>query len=330
MKARYRNQGKARYWLAGSALAAAGTALWILTRRSTPGRPRTHLLDLEPSPEIPAPETGSVQFIGTATTLIRYGGLTILTDPNFLHRGDRIHLGYGMHATRLTDPAREFEDLPPVDFVLLSHLHEDHFDKLVERRLDPHTPILTTASAARTLARRGFVNTYALRTWDCVNVRKGPVSLRVTALPGRHGPLLVSAAMPDVMGSMLEFRHDPDGRHYRIYVSGDTLVFRDLYEIPRRSPPGGSGAPAPGRSPCARRAGHHECRPGHRGAAHYPPGCSPSPSTTTITTCSKSRSKNSCAPLSARDGSDRVRCLRHGETYSFAPRGTPLEARPLV
>ena len=30
----------------------------------------------------------SVQFIGTATVLIRHAGFTILTDPNFLHKGD--------------------------------------------------------------------------------------------------------------------------------------------------------------------------------------------------------------------------------------------------
>jgi L-ascorbate metabolism protein UlaG (beta-lactamase superfamily) len=329
MKARYRNRGKARYWIAGSALAATGAALWMVTRRTTPARPRTHLLDLEPSPELPAPETGSVQFIGTATTLIRYGGLTILTDPNFLHRGDRIHIGYGMHATRLTDPAREFEDLPPVDFVLLSHLHEDHFDKLVERRLDPHTPILTTASAARTLARRGFVNTYALRTWDRVNVRKGPVSLRVTALPGRHGPHLVSAAMPDVMGSMLEFRHDPDGRHYRIYVSGDTLIFRDLYEIPRRHPQVDlallhlGGMRVLGVLVTMNATQGIEAlriiRPDIAIPIHY------------------NDYNLFKEPLEAfmraaeREGwQDHVRYLRHGETYSFAPRGTPLEARPLV
>lgn len=33
-------------------------------------------------------ETGEIFFIGTATVLLRYAGLTILTDPNFLHQGD--------------------------------------------------------------------------------------------------------------------------------------------------------------------------------------------------------------------------------------------------
>ena len=31
--------------------------------------------------------TLSVTWIGTATVLLRYGGFTVLTDPNFLHRG---------------------------------------------------------------------------------------------------------------------------------------------------------------------------------------------------------------------------------------------------
>jgi len=177
---------------------------------------------------------GSVQFIGTATVIIRYQGLTILTDPNFLHRGDHVHLGYGMHSERLTEPAMSFEELPPVDLVLLSHLHEDHFDKLVERRLARNTPILTTCSAARTLRRRGFTNTYPLRVWDYVTVRKGHVALRVTSMPGTHGPIVVSAMLPDVMGSMLDFRNERDGRAYRMYISGDTLVHDELKEIPKR------------------------------------------------------------------------------------------------
>ena len=47
---------------------------------------------------------GSILFVGTATVILRYAGFTILTDPNFLHRGDHVHLGYGMTATRRTDP----------------------------------------------------------------------------------------------------------------------------------------------------------------------------------------------------------------------------------
>lgn len=68
-------------------------------------------------------ETGSIFFVGTATVILRYAGFTVLTDPNFLHAGDHVHLGYGITAERRTDPAMNIEDIPPeVDFVLLSHI----------------------------------------------------------------------------------------------------------------------------------------------------------------------------------------------------------------
>jgi L-ascorbate metabolism protein UlaG (beta-lactamase superfamily) len=223
---------KARHWIV-SALALAGAVVWTMRKRA-PARPRAHLLDLPPSDDVSSSEMGSVQFIGTATTLIRYQGLSILTDPNFLHRGDHVHLGYGLRSKRLTDPAIDFDQLPPVDFVLLSHMHEDHFDRLVEERLPRQTPILTTCCAARTLRRRGFTAVYALRVWDYVTVRKGHVSLRVTSMPGTHGPMIVASALPDVMGSMLDFRNERDARVYRMYISGDTLIHDELHEIPRR------------------------------------------------------------------------------------------------
>jgi hypothetical protein len=42
---------------------------------------------------------GEVYFIGNATTLIRYGGLTVLTDPAFLHKGGHVDLGHGIWAS---------------------------------------------------------------------------------------------------------------------------------------------------------------------------------------------------------------------------------------
>ncbi|HEX8606421.1 MAG TPA: MBL fold metallo-hydrolase [Pseudoduganella sp.] len=176
----------------------------------------------------------SVQFIGTATVLIRYGGLTILTDPNFLHKGDHVHLGYGLTSERQTDPAIEFDALPPIDFVLLSHLHDDHFDKLVREKLKRSTPIVTTTSAAAELRKLGFTATMGLGTWQELQVTKGDTTLRVTAMPGRHGPVAVAALLPPVMGTMLDFS-SAAGR-YRIYVSGDTMVYGDIEEIPRRFP----------------------------------------------------------------------------------------------
>ena len=63
---------------------------------------------------------------------------------------------------------------------------------------------------------------------------KGTAQLRITSMPGRHGPPVVSALLPEVMGSMLEFQASPGSSPFRLYITGDTLVIDDLKEIPRR------------------------------------------------------------------------------------------------
>jgi L-ascorbate metabolism protein UlaG (beta-lactamase superfamily) len=178
---------------------------------------------------------GSIFFVGNATVILRYAGFTILTDPNFLHRGDHVHLGHGMTAGRRTDPALELEALPPIDFVVLSHMHEDHFDREVERKLDHNLPIVTTPHAAADLTSKGFT-AKALNTWEPLTVTKGDTRVRVQAMPGAHAAGAVAKMMPPVMGSVLEFENARGEVAFRIYITGDTIVFDELKEIPRRFP----------------------------------------------------------------------------------------------
>ncbi|HWT02936.1 MAG TPA: MBL fold metallo-hydrolase [Pyrinomonadaceae bacterium] len=179
---------------------------------------------------------GSVFFVGTATVILRYAGFTILTDPNFLHAGDHVHLGYGLTAKRLTNPAIELEDMPPIDFCVLSHYHGDHFDQVVEERLQKDLPIITTEHAAGEIKDKGFTAAIALDTWDSVTVTKGGATVRVTSMPGKHGPSITDLLLPTVMGSMLEFQPAEGRTALRLYITGDTLVHDDLKEIPRRYP----------------------------------------------------------------------------------------------
>ena len=83
---------------------------------------------------------GDLYFIGNATTLIRFGGLTILTDPAFLHKGEHVYLGHGIWARREVEPACQIADLPPIDLIVLSHYHGDHFDDVAAQELDKKLP----------------------------------------------------------------------------------------------------------------------------------------------------------------------------------------------
>jgi L-ascorbate metabolism protein UlaG (beta-lactamase superfamily) len=177
---------------------------------------------------------GSIFFIGTATVLVRYAGFTILTDPNFLHRGEHVRLGYGLRSMRLTNPAVEIDALPALDLVVLSHLHEDHWDRVAEARLARTLPVVTTPSAADSLWDKGFQAAQPLATWETLECAKGGARLRITAMPGRHGPPLISRLLPSVMGSLLEFSTGDGRLLLRLYVTGDTLVHDDISEIARR------------------------------------------------------------------------------------------------
>jgi L-ascorbate metabolism protein UlaG (beta-lactamase superfamily) len=179
-----------------------------------------------------------IHFIGNATVLLRYRELSLLTDPNFLHRGERAHLGYGLVSRRLTEPALDPGDLPRLDAVVLSHLHGDHRDRRARRLLSRSLPIVTTPHASRRLQGvHGFHRAVGLRTWQEETVRHADAQVRITSLPGRHaGHPVLRRLLPPVMGSLLEFGPAAGPPRHRLYVSGDTLLFDGLDEIVRRFP----------------------------------------------------------------------------------------------
>lgn len=183
-----------------------------------------------------AVDAATLTFVGNATAIIKYGPFTLLTDPNFIRKGQRAYLGYGLTSKRLKDPAVLVDDLPELDGVILSHLHGDHWDGVAERRLDRRLPILTTPAASRALRRKGFRYAEGLRTWNSEILTKQDHQIRVTAMPGRHAPGPLRRMLPPVMGSMLEFGPRGGEPELRVYISGDTLLYDGLAEIRRRYP----------------------------------------------------------------------------------------------
>jgi L-ascorbate metabolism protein UlaG (beta-lactamase superfamily) len=176
----------------------------------------------------------TLTFVGTATTLLRLGEFTVLTDPNFLHRGQRAYLGKGLWSRRLTEPALQPADLPPLDAIVLSHLHGDHFDRIARRDLVRTQPVLTTPAAARRLARWGF-DSSGLQPWERVELTKGAEVLSVEALPAIHARGVMGALLPPVMGSLLEHRVEGEVSR-RVYLSGDTLTGEHISLIAERHP----------------------------------------------------------------------------------------------
>jgi len=173
------------------------------------------------------PAEGSVTLVGESTVLIRSHGLTVLTDPGFLRRGERARLGWGLSAVRRADPAIDLDELPPIDVVVISRLREDRFDRVARRRLPRDVPIVAPAEARAELVSMGFSTVHALPAWGSLRVTRGEARLVLTATPTRPGRPLLSMLVPASMGTLLEFGRDGAGDDrfgYRIWVSGDTDV----------------------------------------------------------------------------------------------------------
>lgn len=66
-----------------------------------------------------------VTFVGHSTVLIQTQGLNFITDPIWSNRASPFkHFG----PSRYSYPGISYENLPPIDFILISHNHYDHLD----------------------------------------------------------------------------------------------------------------------------------------------------------------------------------------------------------
>ncbi|GAB3755605.1 MBL fold metallo-hydrolase [Spirosoma pomorum] len=83
-----------------------------------------------------------VTFVNHSTFLLQTNGLNILTDPVWSKRvGPTSWLGVKRHRP----PGLKFEELPPIDVVLLSHNHYDHLDlPTLKKLVKAHNPLFVT------------------------------------------------------------------------------------------------------------------------------------------------------------------------------------------
>lgn len=93
-------------------------------------------------------EALAASWLGHATTLLRVGDLTVLTDPVLSGRiGPRV-AGRTMGVSRLMGAPVGVP--PPVDVILISHAHFDHLDRPSLRRLvSPRTTVITARNTGR-------------------------------------------------------------------------------------------------------------------------------------------------------------------------------------
>ena len=134
-----------------------------------------------PPPEAVEPGHVAVTFIGHASFLARFDGVTLLTDPHFSsHAGLFGRLG----TPRVRASGLVPDDLPPIDFVFVSHNHYDHLDLTSLQWLDEHRSpcFVTCLGLRRFLEREGLRRVVELDWWE--RAAEGDVTFTVT--PSQH------------------------------------------------------------------------------------------------------------------------------------------------
>lgn len=121
-----------------------------------------------------------VTWVGHATVLIQTQSLNILTDPVWSDTAGP----FGLGPRRVAEPGVRFDDLPPIDLVLLSHNHYDHLDlKTLQRLWARDRPRILTSLGNDTILRAKGVEATGLDWNSRVAVKPG---VEVAATRNHH------------------------------------------------------------------------------------------------------------------------------------------------
>src|SRR6266849_636256 len=123
-----------------------------------------------------------VTFINHATVLLQTESLNILTDPIWSERASPVSWA---GPKRHRSPGLRFEDLPPIDLVLISHNHYDHLDIQILVRLDAdhHPHFVTGLGNSELLKAQGVIDVTELDWWDIAKPSDG---VSMTCVPAKH------------------------------------------------------------------------------------------------------------------------------------------------
>jgi L-ascorbate metabolism protein UlaG (beta-lactamase superfamily) len=155
---------------------------------------------------------GRLTWLGHATVLIELDGLHVLTDPVLRRR-----LAHLERAEAVATAS-----LPPLDLVLVSHVHYDHLDVPSLRRLGPRAARVAVPAGAARLLRRTKVGS-VVEMNEGSELEIGGVRVRATHAEHRASRRPLSPVLPSLGFVIAGSR--------TIYFAGDTDLFDGMGAI---------------------------------------------------------------------------------------------------
>lgn len=162
----------------------------------------------------------SITWIGHASFLIRSPALNILVDPNWAN--------WLLAVKRVRHAGIQHDQLPNIDFVLITHAHFDHLNRRSLRKIAAKQPIIVPHDVGSLVAGLGFKKIYEMKWWEKI---KFP-GIEITFTPVKHWGARVLADRHRWYGGYVIKL----GKR-TIYHAGDSAYFEGFKEIGERLAP---------------------------------------------------------------------------------------------
>ncbi len=165
-----------------------------------------------------------VSWFGHCSLYFKLGDIGLLTDPVFSERASFLNW---IGPKRQTPVLVQIDQLPTLQYVLISHEHYDHLDYQTIRALHQHFPDLTfivPLGLERWFHKKGITQVIALDWWDQHIIDD---ELTITATPAQHWSNRDPFSRNRNLWCGYMITHN-DKNHY---FAGDTAYAKNLLEI---------------------------------------------------------------------------------------------------
>ena len=186
------------------------------------GRPMDRLPARITAPVRPEARLAAL-WVGHATVLVQLDDKFILTDPVFT---DTV----GQISKRMVEPGIDAENLPPIDAVLISHMHFDHLSLGTLDQIEDRVERIYLPEGGLVYVPSSDARTFELPAWKA-HEEDG---LRVTAAPVRHVGFRYSGDREWMVHSFTGYIVQYHG--LQVYFGGDTAYTQGFAATGKRFP----------------------------------------------------------------------------------------------
>ncbi|AOM80576.1 MBL fold metallo-hydrolase [Pedobacter steynii] len=159
----------------------------------------------------------TVQLVRNATLIIKYNGKKILVDPMLSSKG-AIESWAGIQTNPTVDLKMPVNHIVKgVDLVMVTHTHEDHFDKAASKILDKSIELINQPADKGFFEKEGFINATALqdnKIWNGISIHR---------MEAEHGSGELLKLMGKTSGFVLKAKNQPT-----LYIVGDAIWTDDI------------------------------------------------------------------------------------------------------